>query len=70
MDLEIERGKFAVVAGTGGAGKTTLLKILGGLEPPTKGTVRIGNTDPGKLNEEEAAVFQHGILALFFRIVI
>lgn len=67
VDLEIERGKFAVVEGTDGAGKTTLLKILSGLETPTEGTVRIGNTDPGKLNEEEAAVFRRRYLGFIFQ---
>jgi putative ABC transport system ATP-binding protein len=43
LDLEIPRGDFVAVMGPSGSGKTTLLNLLGGLDRPTSGTVRVGD---------------------------
>ena len=56
VDLEIERGKFTAIIGTSGSGKSTLLNMLGGLDTPSGGSVRIGNTLLAELNSEQAAV--------------
>ena len=45
VDLEIERGKFTAIIGTSGSGKSTLLHMLGGLDTPTEGSIRIGSTE-------------------------
>ena len=41
VDLEIGRGELVVVLGPSGSGKTTLLNLIGAIEPPTSGTVRV-----------------------------
>lgn len=41
ISLQAEKGEFVCVLGPNGCGKTTLLRILGGLEPPTTGEVRV-----------------------------
>lgn len=41
--LEVHAGEFVVLVGPSGAGKTTLLHVLGGIQPPTTGTVRVGD---------------------------
>ncbi len=46
IDLEIEKGRFTAVIGTSGSGKSTLLNMLGGLDTPTEGSIRIGNNLP------------------------
>ncbi len=43
LDLEIPAGDFMAVMGPSGSGKTTLLNLLGGLDRPTSGTVRVGD---------------------------
>jgi putative ABC transport system ATP-binding protein len=43
LDLKIPRGDFVAVMGPSGSGKTTLLNLLGGLDRPTSGTVRVGD---------------------------
>ena len=43
INLEIEKGEYLVILGPTGAGKTTLLKIILGLIPPTKGSIKKSN---------------------------
>jgi putative ABC transport system ATP-binding protein len=54
VSLGLERGAFAALAGPSGSGKTTLLNLVGGLDQPDEGTVRIGDAEittmaPGRL---------------------
>ena len=45
VDLAIRRGEFVSIIGPSGSGKSTLFHILGGLTPPTSGTIHIGGQD-------------------------
>ncbi len=67
IDLEIEKGKFTAIIGTSGSGKTTLLNMLGGLDTPTEGSIRIGNTELAKLGSEQAAVFRRRQIGFVFQ---
>lgn len=46
IDLEMESGSFTAVVGASGSGKSTLLRLLGALDEPTTGQIRIGELDP------------------------
>ena len=67
VDLEIERGKFTAIIGTSGSGKSTLLNMLRGLDTPTEGSIRIGNTELAKLTSEEATVFRRKQIGFIFQ---
>ena len=67
VDLEIERGKFTAIIGTSGSGKSTLLNMLGGLDTPTEGSIRIGNTDLAKLGSEQATIFRRKQIGFIFQ---
>lgn len=67
VDLEIERGKFTAIIGTSGSGKSTLLNMLGGLDTPTEGSIRIGGTEIAKLTSEEATVFRRKQIGFIFQ---
>ena len=53
VSLEVERGEFLAIVGTSGSGKSTLFNILGGLTPPTSGTVHINGRDLLGMSESE-----------------
>ena len=67
VDLTIEQGKFTAVIGTSGSGKSTLLHMLGGLDVPTEGRVRIGGTELSKLDREQAAIFRRRNIGFVFQ---
>jgi putative ABC transport system ATP-binding protein len=51
--LEVRRGEFLSIVGTSGSGKSTLFNILGGLTPPTTGTVLINGRDLTKMSDAD-----------------
>ena len=59
VSLTLAPGDAACVMGPSGSGKSTLLYILGGLEPPTSGTVTLDATNPYTLNAEGLAAFRN-----------
>jgi multiple sugar transport system ATP-binding protein len=62
VSLTIGDGEFMVLVGPSGCGKTTLLRSIGGLEPITRGTIRIADRDVTKLapaRRDVAMVFQN-----------
>ena len=67
VDLEIERGKFTVIIGTSGSGKSTLLNMLGGLDTPTEGSIRIGDTELAELDSEAATIFRRKQIGFIFQ---
>ncbi len=67
VDLEIQRGKFTAIIGTSGSGKSTLLNMLGGLDTPTEGSVRIGGTELAGLDREQAAIFRRKRIGFVFQ---
>jgi len=59
VSLSLQPGDAACVMGPSGSGKSTLLYILGGLEPPTSGTMRLHGTDPYTLKPDGIAAFRN-----------
>jgi lipoprotein-releasing system ATP-binding protein len=51
LDLEVERGTVLAILGASGAGKSTLLNVLGTLDTPDSGVLRIGGADVRSMNE-------------------
>ncbi|MBN2305695.1 MAG: ABC transporter ATP-binding protein [Anaerolineae bacterium] len=66
VSLEIEAGQLTVVLGPSGSGKTTLLNLLGGLESPDSGSVRVGDQDiAGLKNGKLTAYRRHNVGFVF-----
>jgi len=53
VDLDVKRGEFVSVIGPSGSGKSTLFHILGGLTPPTSGTVQMDGRDLLAMSDRE-----------------
>jgi len=53
ISLTISKGEFTAIAGPSGSGKTTLLNIIGGLDSPTSGSVKINETDLAGLSPKK-----------------
>ena len=58
VDLDVGTGEFTSLAGPSGSGKTTLLNLLGALDHPTAGTVRLAGNDVSHLGRGDAAEFR------------
>ena len=67
VDISIEEGEFVAIIGTSGSGKSTLLHMLGGLDRPTSGSVRVDKFELGKLNDEDLTVFRRQRIGFIFQ---
>ena len=67
IDLEIEKGEFTTVFGPSGSGKTTLLNLIGALDKPTSGTVRVNGDSIGELNKDELALLRRNHIGFIFQ---
>lgn len=67
VDWEIRRGEWACLLGASGSGKTTLLNLIGVLERPDSGTVRIAGIDVSKLGRRAAAQFRNRRIGFVFQ---
>lgn len=67
VDLTLDEGKFIVVLGPSGAGKSTLLNLLGGLDSPTEGTIRVNGKDISTLNHNELAEYRAETVGFVFQ---
>jgi lipoprotein-releasing system ATP-binding protein len=67
LSLEISEGEMVAVVGPSGAGKSTLLHLLGGLDRPTEGTVKVGEFDIFKLTDVDLARFRNGKIGFIFQ---
>jgi lipoprotein-releasing system ATP-binding protein len=67
VSLALGRAESAVVMGPSGSGKSSLLYILGGLEAPTSGTVRVAGQNPYELTPDALAAFRNRQVGFVFQ---
>ena len=65
--LSIAAGSFVVVIGRSGSGKSTLLRLIGGLESPDSGAIRIGRNEYGSLPESARADLRRSAIGFVFQ---
>jgi len=67
LDLTVKRGEFVAIIGASGSGKSTLLHILGALDKPDKGTVRVDDKDLSKLTAAQLNRFRNKMVGFVFQ---
>jgi lipoprotein-releasing system ATP-binding protein len=67
IDLHIDRGEVVSIVGPSGAGKTTLLQIIGTLDRPDGGSVRVDSVDVTSLSQKALADFRNRHLGFVFQ---
>ena len=67
VDLSVKKGEFVAIVGTSGSGKSTLLHMLGGLDRPTSGTVRVDGQDIFSLKVEALTIFRRRKIGFVFQ---
>ncbi len=67
VNLSLDEGKFIVILGPSGAGKSTLLNLLGGLDSPTSGTIKVYGKDISTLNEDQLAEYRSEMVGFVFQ---
>lgn len=67
LDISLMEGDFTVIMGSSGSGKSTLLYALSGMDKPSLGTIRFGDNDISKLNNDQLAVFRRNHCGFVFQ---
>ena len=67
VDLSVESGEFVSIVGTSGSGKSTLLHMLGGLDRPTSGIVKVDGRDICRFKDEELTIFRRRKIGFVFQ---
>lgn len=67
ITIDFDEGEFTAVVGPSGSGKTTFLNMLGGLDRPTSGSVKIGGTDVWNLSSRQLIDFRMNNIGFVFQ---
>lgn len=67
VNLDLIKGEMLAIVGASGSGESTLLHILGGLDAPTSGNIRILGQDIAQINEEERCRLRNGSLGFIYQ---
>src|SRR4051812_25964007 len=67
IDLDIEQGEFAAIIGPSGSGKSTLMHLLGCLDTPSTGTMKIDSIDVSRASENRLAEMRNQKIGFVFQ---
>ncbi|MCA9931817.1 MAG: ABC transporter ATP-binding protein, partial [Anaerolineales bacterium] len=67
VSLEIEANEFAALVGPSGSGKTTMLQLMGCLDKPNSGTIKIKGQDVSQFNANQRAEIRREMIGFIFQ---
>jgi lipoprotein-releasing system ATP-binding protein len=67
LDFALEKGEMVAIVGASGVGKSTLLHVLGGLDTPDSGTIRIDQAELGRMSDGELVAFRNRHVGFVFQ---
>ena len=67
LDLQIPAGDFIAIMGPSGSGKTTLLNLLGGLDKPSSGKVRVGDAELSSMSNSQLSQWRSTNVGFIFQ---
>ena len=67
VDLDVEQGEFLAIIGRSGCGKSTLLNLLGGIDKPNAGILRVAELDVGDLSEKQLTQYRRATVGIVFQ---
>src|SRR5688572_7393512 len=67
LELEVRKGEMLAVVGPSGIGKSTLLHLLGGLDHPDAGSIRVGDVELTKMSNDQLARFRNRNVGFVFQ---
>lgn len=67
VTLSIEQGEFVAIVGTSGSGKSTLLNMMGGLDVPTSGSVKVKEKELSEMKDEQLTIFRRRNIGFVFQ---
>lgn len=67
VDLDVQRGELLGVVGVSGSGKSTLLHLVGGLDRPTSGTIRVAGQQLADLSSYQRSLYRRQVVGFIFQ---
>jgi lipoprotein-releasing system ATP-binding protein len=67
LNLRVFKGEMVAIVGASGAGKSTLLHLLGGLDRPDSGDVRVGDVDVARISDAQLVAFRNKHVGFVFQ---
>ena len=67
ITLSIEDGEFVAIVGTSGSGKSTFLNMIGGLDTPTSGSIKVNGKELSKFKEDQLTIFRRRNIGFIFQ---
>jgi len=67
VDLMVPKGQFVSIMGPSGSGKSTLLNLIGALDRPSAGSIRIDGRDISRLDDDSLTIFRRRCIGLVFQ---